>query len=61
MQKWEDICCFILRDTFFKELPISNKVYKMIPYIVTMIVLTFSSKNSQTPRAEGISYDKRRR
>jgi len=41
-----------------KSLPISNEVYKMIPYIATLIVLTFSSKNSQAPRAEGIPYDK---
>ncbi len=43
---------------FLKVLPISNEVYKMIPYIATLIVLTFSSKNSQAPRAEGIPYDK---
>lgn len=41
-----------------KGLPISNEVYKMIPYIATLIILTFSSKNSQAPRAEGIPYDK---
>lgn len=41
-----------------KDLPISNEIYKMIPYIATLIVLTFSSKNSQAPRAEGIPYDK---
>jgi len=29
----------------------------MIPYIATLVVLKFSSKNSQTPRAEGIPYD----
>ncbi len=43
---------------FLKDLPISNEVYKMIPYIATLIVLTFSSRNSQAPRAEGIPYDK---
>jgi len=43
---------------FLKDLPISNEVYKMIPYIATLVVLTFSSKNSQAPRAEGIPYDK---
>lgn len=41
-----------------KDLPISNEIYKMIPYIATLIVLTFSSKNSQAPRAEGIPFDK---
>ncbi len=43
---------------FLKTLPISNEIYKMIPYIATLIVLTFSSKNSQAPKAEGIPYDK---
>lgn len=41
-----------------KDLPIPNEIYKMIPYIATLIVLVFSSKNSQAPRAEGIPYDK---
>lgn len=43
---------------FLKNLPISNEVYKMIPYIATLIVLAFFSKSSQAPRAEGIPYDK---
>ncbi|MFA9423923.1 MAG: ABC transporter permease [Sedimentibacter sp.] len=41
-----------------KTLPISNEVYKMIPYIATLVVLAFFSKSSQAPRAEGIPYDK---
>ncbi len=41
-----------------KTLPISNEVYKMIPYIATLIVLTFFSKTSQAPKASGIPYDK---
>lgn len=41
-----------------KDLPISNEVYKMIPYIATLVILAFSSRNSQAPRAEGIPYDK---
>ena len=36
---------------------ISN-FYQMRPYIVTMIVLIFTSQNSQAPKAEGIPYDK---
>lgn len=43
---------------FLKGLPISNEVYKMIPYIATLVILAFTSKNSQAPRAEGIPYDK---
>lgn len=43
---------------FLKTLPIPNEVYKMIPYIATLVVLAFFSKNSQAPKAEGIPYDK---
>lgn len=43
---------------FLKTLPISNEVYKMIPYIATLIVLAFFSKSSQAPKASGIPYDK---
>lgn len=43
---------------FLKSIPIPNEVYKMIPYVATLIVLAFSSKNSQAPKAEGIPYDK---
>ncbi len=43
---------------FINNLSISNEVYKMLPYIITLIALTFLSKNSQAPRAEGIPYDK---
>ena len=43
---------------FLKDLPISNEIYKTIPYIATLIVLAFSSKNSHAPKAEGIPYDK---
>ena len=41
-----------------KDLPIPNEVYKMLPYLATLLVLIFLSKNSQAPRAEGIPYDK---
>lgn len=41
-----------------KTLPIPNGVYKMTPYIATLIVLAFFSKSSQAPKAEGIPYDK---
>lgn len=43
---------------WIKDLPIPNEIYKMIPYIATLVVLVFSSKNSQAPKAEGIPYDK---
>jgi simple sugar transport system permease protein len=43
---------------FLRNLPINSAVYKMTPYVVTLIVLAFTSKNSQAPKAEGIPYDK---
>jgi len=46
---------------FLRAIPIPSNIYKMIPYIATLIVLAFSSKTSQAPRAEGIPYDKGRR
>jgi len=33
------------------------KLYNLLPYIVTIIVLIFTSKRSQAPKAEGIPYD----
>ncbi|RDY31979.1 ABC transporter permease [Lachnotalea glycerini] len=39
-------------------LGVPSYIYKMIPYITTLVVLVFTSKNSQAPRAEGIPYDK---
>ena len=41
-----------------KNLPIPATVYKMIPYVATLIVLIFMSKRSQAPASEGIPYDK---
>lgn len=43
---------------FLQNLPIPSDIYKMIPYIATLIVLAFTSKNSQAPRASGVPYDK---
>jgi len=40
------------------SLNIPSEIYKMVPYLATLIVLTFTSKNSQAPRASGIPYDK---
>ena len=41
-----------------QSLPISSDIYKMIPYIATLIVLAFTSGKSQAPRASGVPYDK---
>ncbi len=42
---------------FLRELEISGGIYKMIPYIITLVVLAVSSKKSQAPKAAGIPYD----
>lgn len=42
---------------WLQGLNITGYVYKMIPYIATLIVLVFSSKKSQAPRAAGTPYD----
>lgn len=43
------------------EIGISPYVYRMLPYIITLIVLAFTSKKSRVPKAEGIPYDKGQR
>ena len=40
------------------ELGISSHFYRMLPYIITLLVLAFTSKKSRAPKAEGIPYDK---
>ncbi len=42
----------------FEGMKDQSSLYQMLPYIVTMIVLIFTSKHSQAPKAEGIPYDK---
>ena len=43
---------------FLKDLGIPSDIYKMVPFIATMVVLAFTSKRSQAPRASGVPYDK---
>ena len=43
------------------ELGISAHLYRMLPYLVTLIVLAFTSKKSRAPKAEGVPYDKGKR
>ncbi len=43
---------------FLHALPIPGTVYNMFPYIVSLLVLAFTSQNSRAPKAEGIPYDK---
>ena len=37
---------------------ISTHFYRLLPYLLTLIVLAFTSKSSRAPKAEGIPYDK---
>ncbi|MBO4758957.1 MAG: ABC transporter permease [Spirochaetaceae bacterium] len=41
-----------------KALNLPGTVYNMLPYIISLIVLAFTSKHSKAPKAEGIPYDK---
>ncbi|MBD5134036.1 MAG: ABC transporter permease [Clostridiales bacterium] len=41
--------------------PISTHFYRMLPYIITLVVLAFTSKKSRAPKAEGVPYDKGQR
>ena len=43
---------------FLKALNIPGTVYNMLPYIISLVVLIFTSRNSRAPKAEGIQYDK---
>lgn len=43
---------------FLAAMNVPSYLYKMIPYIATLIVLIFTSKHSQAPRASGVPYDK---
>lgn len=43
---------------FLANLGIDNAIYKMLPYVATMIILAFTSGKSKAPKAEGIPYDK---
>lgn len=43
---------------FLKILQINAIIYNMLPYIVCLVILAISSKNSKAPKAEGIPYDK---
>ena len=43
---------------FLASLNISSAIYNMMPYIISLLVLAFTSKKSRAPKAEGIPYDK---
>lgn len=43
------------------RLNIPSQIYNMMPYIISIVVLAFTSKKSRAPKAEGIPYDKGQR
>lgn len=43
---------------FLVALNIPGTFYNMLPYVVCLVVLIFTSKNSRAPKADGIPYDK---
>ena len=43
------------------QIGVSTYVYNMLPYVITLVVLAFTSKKSRAPKAEGIPYDKGQR
>ena len=47
--------------SFLVKLNIPGNIYNMMPYIISLIVLALTSKQSRAPKAEGIPYDKGRR
>lgn len=40
------------------SIPNASYIYKMLPYVATLIVLAFTSKKSKAPKASGLPYDK---
>ena len=46
---------------FMAALNLNSTVYNMLPYIISLVVLAFTSKKSRAPKAEGIPYDKSQR
>lgn len=43
---------------FLNALNIPSSIYNMLPYIISLLVLAFTSQKSRAPKAEGIPYDK---
>ena len=46
---------------FLTAMNIPSPVYNMMPYIISLVVLAFTSKKSRAPKAEGIPYNKGQR
>ena len=43
------------------NLNLPSSVYNMLPYVLSLVVLAFTSQKSRAPKAEGIPYDKGQR
>lgn len=46
---------------FLAALNLPSNVYNMLPYIISLVILAFTSSKSRAPKAEGIPYDKGQR
>ena len=44
-----------------QTLGLNANFYRLLPYVITLLVLAFTSKSSRAPKAEGIPYDKGQR
>ena len=42
---------------FLAQLQIPAAIYNVLPYVISLVVLAFTSKHSHAPKAEGIPYD----
>ena len=43
--------------SFLAALDVPSGVYNMLPYVISLLVLAFTSKHSRAPKAEGVPYD----
>ena len=43
---------------FLVEMNIPSVVYNMLPYVISLVVLAFTSKKSRAPKAVGLPYEK---
>ena len=41
-----------------REIGVNPNIYRMLPFVITLVVLAFTSGKSRAPKAEGIPYDK---
>ena len=48
----------LVKEIFGELVDMPSVVYNMLPYIISLVVLAFTSKKSMGPKAAGIPYDK---